>query len=670
MAKAAVLGNGKLLIGLDRFGQVKDVYFHYAGLENHVSENLVHKIGVWANDRLSWLSDSAWQVTVATEKDTMGTLIAAESQEFGLKIKLSDIVYNEKNIFIREIEVENLYDVRRKIKIYFNQEFNIGQTHTGDTAYYDPKDNTLIHYKGRRVFLINTLYEGKSFDDYSVGLMGIEGKDGTFKDAEDGVLSKNPIEHGQVDSVIEVDIDIASKEKKTFYYWMAVGKSISVAKELNGLVTERTPQDIITTTKDYWRAWVNNQNFSFYSLSPQIVDLFKRSLFNLRTHVSSGGAIIASCDSDMLQFGRDTYSYVWPRDAAIAALALTKSGDFNASRRFFEYCNKIITPEGYFMHKYRPDRSLGSSWHPWIQNGIMQLPIQEDETALVIFSLWKYFEMSKDLEYIESVYNSLIKPAAEFMSSYIDPETLLPKPSYDLWEMKYGISTFTSASVYGALNAASRFAKLFGKEKSSEKYSKAAEKIKEGVMKNLYDEKMGYFYKLITKEKDGTVIDKIADISSVYGIYEFGILGYDDPKLKKAFEYVSEKLEVKTPVWGYARFEGDQYLNPGGNIPGNPWVVTTLWKTQYDIEFVKKESQLPDIVRNFTWAVNKAQPSGVLSEQFNAYTGEQLSAAPLIWSHAEYVLTIIKYLEKLEELGICKACYPLGSDIKKLSNNK
>src|SRR4030042_6601329 len=119
--------------------------------------------------------------------------------------------------------------------------------------------------------------------------------------------------------------------------------------------------------------------------------------------------------------------------------------------------------------------------------------------------------------------------------------------------MKYGISTFSSASVYGALNIASRFAKLFGKEKSSEKYFKVAEKIKDAIMKNLYDEKMGYFYKLITKEKGDVVIDKIADISSVYGIYVFGILNYDDPKLKKAFDYVSEKLETKTPVWGYAR---------------------------------------------------------------------------------------------------------------------
>jgi glucoamylase len=660
MAKSAVLGNGKLLIGLDKFGQVKDAYYHYAGLENHVSENLVHKIGVWARGHLCWLDEATWKVKVGTEKDTMATAIVAESSDLGLKLGFSDIVYNEQNIFIRAVSVENLYDNAQDIKIFFNQEFNIGQTHTGDTAYFDPKDNVVIHYKGRRVFLINTLYEDHGFDDYSVGLIGIEGKDGTYKDAEDGKLTKNPIEHGQVDSVIQVDINLKGRQIVNFFYWMCVGKSIESVKKLNKLVIERTPQDIIKTTKDYWRAWVKNQNFTFYSLSPAISDLFRRSLFNIRTHVSYNGAIIASCDSDMLQFGRDTYSYVWPRDASMAALALIKSGDFNASRRFFDFCTKIISPEGYFMHKYRPDRSLGSSWHPWVHDGITQLPIQEDETALVIFTLWNYFEMSKDLEFIESIYNPLIKAAAEFMAAYIDEETLLPKPSYDLWEMKYGISTFTSSAVYAALNVASRFAKLLGKEEHANQYSKVAEQIKGGILKYLYNDKEGYFYKLIEKEKNTTQIDKIVDISSVYGIYRFGVLPYDDPRLKKAFDYTKDKLEVKAPAGGYARFESDQYLNPGGNIPGNPWVVTTLWKTQYDIEFIKTEADLPQIVKQFTWVVNKAQASGVLSEQFNAYTSEQLSAAPLIWSHAEYVTTVVKYLEKLEELGLCKACYPLN----------
>ena len=39
------------------------------------------------------------------------------------------------------------------------------------------------------------------------------------------------------------------------------------------------------------------------------------------------------------------------------------------------------------MHKYNPDGSVGSSWHPWCgSDGLLQLPIQEDETALTLFA--------------------------------------------------------------------------------------------------------------------------------------------------------------------------------------------------------------------------------------------------------------------------------------------
>jgi len=74
-----------------------------------------------------------------------------------------------------------------------------------------------------------------------------------------------------------------------------------------------------------------------------------------------------------------------------------------------------------------------------VHNGKPELAIQEDETALVLVALWNYYNYSSDLEFIESIYNSIIAKAADFMCSYRDVSTGLPKPSYDLWEQKFGI---------------------------------------------------------------------------------------------------------------------------------------------------------------------------------------------------------------------------------------
>ena len=374
------------------------------------------------------------------------------------------------------------------------------------------------------------------------------------------------------------------------------------------------------------------------------------------------GAIIASADSDMLQNGRDTYSYMWPRDGAFSARSFNMVGEHNVAERFFQFCNNVIDDSGYFMHKYLPDESLGSSWHPWILDGKIEFPIQEDETALVLIALWHHYEQSKDLEFIEQVYDKLIKSAANFMVAYRDPITKLPKASYDLWEEKFGIHTFTSASVYGALTSAAKFANILGKEKSEQIYTDAATEIRQAILKYLYDEASGIFVKMINVSDDGMIsYDKTLDMSSIYGIFEFGVLDIDDSRLARAILQVENRLVCRTGVSGVARYEGDHYFRSVEGVPGNPWVITTLWLAQYYIARAKKESDLYNAHKWFAWITKYAMPSGVRSEQIHPYTGEQLSAAPLTWSHSEYVTTVVKYLNRLEELGICLKCNPLYS---------
>ena len=52
----------------------------------------------------------------------------------------------------------------------------------------------------------------------------------------------------------------------------------------------------------------------------------------------------------------------------------------------------------------------------------------------------------------------LVRPAADFMVQFRDPDSKLPLPSYDLWEERWGVHAFTVATVYGGLKAARNFA--------------------------------------------------------------------------------------------------------------------------------------------------------------------------------------------------------------------
>lgn len=660
MPKSLSLGNGNILVCTDKRAQVRDFYFPYVGLENHVGGHYIHRVGVWVDSQLNWFDHSNWDIKIRSADESLLGETTAKNNALGVTVNFSDIVYNEKNIFLREVKVTNDSDRKRTVKVFFAHEFEIYESHRGDTAYFDPINHVIIHYNGKRVFLINGLSEKGSFDDFTAGIFKIEGKEGSFKDAEDGVLSKNLIEHGPSDSVVGFYLDMDAHESKTFYYWVLAGESIKEALALNAYTLEKTPEHLLRTTRDYWHAWVNKYNFTFYGLTQGEISLFKKSLLLIRTHADNHGAIIASADSDMLQNGRDTYSYMWPRDGAFSAMAFDMAGDFNVSERFFDFCDHVLTDDGYFMHKYRPDESLGSSWHPWMRNGKIELPIQEDETALVLIALWRHYADSKDLEFIEKVYSSLVKRAADFMVGYRDPITRLPKASYDLWEEKFGIHTFTSASVYGALVCAAKFAKLLGKEKSEHIYTTAAFEIRQSILNYLYDEKDGIFVKMINVNEDGTIFyDRTLDMSSLYGIFAFGVLDVDDARLTRMVKQVEERILVKTAIGGIARYEGDIYFRDTAGVPGNPWIITTLWLAQYYIAIAKKESDFREVHKWLEWTAKYAGLSGVLSEQLHPYTGEQISATPLTWSHSEYIMTIVKYLDKLEELGICLKCNPL-----------
>lgn len=659
--RSIVLSNGQLCIALDDRAAIRDIYYPHVGLEDHVRGHYLHRLGVWADGRLSWLSeDQGWRIDIACEEGALASAITAVHEELGIELTMKDIVYNEKPIFIRRISVKNRGGEGRVIKLYFAHQFEIYKSHGSDTAYFDPDAHAVIHYKGHRVFLMSGMLDGELFQDYACGRANFHGQEGTHRDAEDGELSKNPIEHGPADSVIGLYGTYATGQSRTAYYWIAAAQSIDEAKALREYVSWKSPEHLVKTATHFWHAWLSANSWHFHELSAEHIALFKRSLLYMRAHVDNDGGIIASTDSDMLQYGFDTYSYVWPRDAAYTALALDKAGDTNVAKRFFEFCRDTISKDGYFLHKFLPDKSLGSSWHPWIKDGVTQLPIQEDETALVLYAMCEHYRYSRDLEFLEEMYNPLVEKAANFLVRYRDEKTKLPLPSYDLWERKRGSSTFTASTVYGALIAAAELSEILGKDTHEERYRTAAEEVRQAILEYLWDEKSGTFVNMVEMQDGGLIYDRTIDMASVYGVFAFGILPPEDPKLARAFETSVRVLGEGIASGGLARFQNDDYFKIESPAPGNPWFITTLWYAEYLTARAKTEHDFDRVRDIFTWVAKHAKRSGVLSEQLDPNTGAPVSATPLTWAHGSYVIAVLTYLERHAALGLCDECAVAG----------
>lgn len=653
MARAVTIGNGNLLVGLDHRGQVRDLYFPFVGQTNHVSGasgNFVHRIGVHVDGATSWLDDSAWQVTIASNESTSVGSFFAVNHSIGISLSSTDAVHNEHNAFLRHITVTNDLMRDREVKVFFAQQFRIMESRRGDTAFFDPRVGAVVHYKGTNSFLVNAFVGTKQFKEYNIGLFGIEGREGTYLDANDGMLECNPIEHGSVDSVIGVTCELSAKTSCPIHYWIACGESIPEVHTLDELIIKETPERLISSTEAYWHAWVEKEGRDLSALPQPLQILYKRSLIIMRVHTDNRGGIIASSDTDMLHHGRDTYSYVWPRDAALIAYAFDTAGYTDTTQRFFNFISECLEPGGYLMHKYSTDGSLGSSWHPWMRDGKPRLPIQEDETATTLVMLWRHYELHRDLEFIESLYNPFIEPATKFLCEYIEPTTGLPQPSYDLWEEKYGSSTYTAASVYGALMAAAKFATLLGKDHDARSYQAIAQRIQTAIHTYLFDDSKGMFIKHVLVNEDNELeYDTTLDVSSFFGPVLFDVFDVEDEHIKRSIKTVEEQLSIKGNSKGFVRYEGDGYYRMHDAGSPNPWVITTLWVAQYYIKRARSKDDMARALELLEWTCSHATHAGVLAEQMHPDTRAQLSTAPLVWSHAEYVLTVNTYLEKLSE---------------------
>jgi GH15 family glucan-1,4-alpha-glucosidase len=495
----------------------------------------------------------------------------------------------------------------------------------------------------------------KGIDSWATGVKEFHGAEGTWRDAEDGELSRNPIAQGSVDGTMALYIPgTAPHATNEAYHWLAIGGNMPEVTALNVRVYESGPEMFLLRTQNYWRAWANKDHQNFGALAPELVNLYKQSLLILRTQIDNEGAIIAGNDADVENFSRDSYSYMWPRDGSLVASALSHAGYSEITRNFYDFCRSVMTKGGYLLHKYNPDRSWGSSWHPWIdQHGAAQLPIQEDETALVIYSLWQHYTLFHDIEFVAPHYREIVVAGADFLVSYRESTTHLPAPSYDLWEERRGILAFTTATVYAGLDAAANFSLLFGEEDLAAKYRQGADEIKAAALRYLWDEERGHFIRMINVALDGSIEKDVTLDSSLCGLFQFGMFDAHDPHIEQTMQKLEQTLWVNTPVGGMARYENDYYYQTTQDLSlaqGNPWFICTLWLAQYRIAHATTVDELNQALPLLHWVHNHSLPSGVMAEQVNPFSSEPLSVSPLTWSHAEYVTTVRWYLGHLQRL--------------------
>ena len=639
------VGNGSLLVNFDDKYQLRDIYFPHVGQENHTQGNPC-RFGVWVSGEFSWVSGKGWKRSLEYLPETLVTRVTLTNEKLSVEIHCNDTVASHDNVFLRRVRVTNKDEKERNFRVFLHHDFRIYENNFGDTAYYDPNTNSLIHYKKHRYFLVNT---EPHFDSFATGRKAFQGQEGTWRDAEDGELQGGAMTEGSVDSTIGMHLSLAGGTEAEFFYWIAAGDSYRSVAELDRLVKEQTPQKYLDYTANYWRAWVNKNDSDLSELDKGVVELYKRSLLIVHTQIDRGGAILAANDYDVTERATDHYSYLWTRDGAFVANALDRAGYSHITRKFFRFCGEIVHKDGYFLQKYNADGTVASGWHAsWDPHKKEKLvPIQEDETSLVLWALWEHYECYRDIEFANRLYRQMTLPCADFLLSFRDTTTGLPLPSWNLWEDRRGVHAFTCATVVAGLRAAAHFATLFAEHDKASEYRTAADDMVAGMRKQLYSEELGRFLRSLQSDGGSLKPDATVD-ASLFALFYFGCFDANDPAVIGTMDAVKEQLSVDL---GVGRFNHDGYMRVSENVTGNTWFICTLWYADYLIAASRDRGDLGKAMEVIRWVVDKALPSGVLAEQLDPLSGSHISVSPLTWSHSTYVATVLSYLKKYKSFA-------------------
>ena len=223
------------------------------------------RFGIWADGRFSWMGPD-WDIDLRYRDDTLVTQVTS-NVALGLELRCQDAVDVNLNVYVRLVEVIDLEDRARDVRLFFGHDFRLYGNEVGDTAYFDPRTHCIVHYKINRYFLVGCCGpDGTVADAFSCGVRAtrreravVEGRGGWGAHREPDRLGLRGV-HRRGSS--------PSPSRWTGGRIVLAGRRHALrgggaAQPDRG---REDPGGLIERTADYWRAWVAKESRAFTDL--------------------------------------------------------------------------------------------------------------------------------------------------------------------------------------------------------------------------------------------------------------------------------------------------------------------------------------------------------------------------------------------------------------------
>src|SRR2546422_4994587 len=500
-SQQAPMGNRSTLITIGKNGELRHLFWPTHNYPQHVRGSLPGIIcGKGQNESFSWLTDDPWTRRQRYLPDSTILETTFTDNRNGFEVRATDFVLPSKDALVRVFEISNKNVAPIDTSFLYYNDFNIAETPVGDACYYDQRSDTIVSYKRNYWFAFGGLRRSSA---HQCGVH--EEASDAFVDARDGKLSGNSLALYSgtrgVNSCLKWDLgSLNPGVKEQLVLLMCFAHNKQDALSLIDTARKSSLPEMVNDVNKYCQDWLRNAKVA--RVPEAWEDLLRRSLLTLRTLVSPDfGGIVAAPTLE------PDYRYVWSRDGTYVAYALDRCGYNQDAAAFYHWCKEVQQPDGGWAQRYHIEKSPGPSWGE-----------QEDQCATILWGIGQHHNLTKDEDFLTDMWPT-VKKGVEHLLRTRDPDTGLVGPSFDLWEEKQALHTYTNAAAAAALRESARTASTLGYEVLSNAWSNESKNLQTAMVKHLWDEQSGRFLTSV-KPRDPSIDTAILVLTYTFRVLE------------------------------------------------------------------------------------------------------------------------------------------------------